>query len=375
MKSIGSKLSVVATLLFLVGLFASTGPLSATASAQVSGTQVTWLIGEKAIPSMQTRTWHGVTTLSVLASLPAPIIILTAQPDDNGIMNECATGHPTVYETGAPAGQWGFSKVHYMYRYTAECQLAIDLAATKVGPDAHGAIPGWVDWIMYDNEICTLPGTPINEQEAPPTYYLLAAGLAHANNLKFMATAGLHKAPSGTTSQCTSGSTNDASDIWPTAAATPYPSTGWDAVDFQLQTGIADATTMLSGEQTQASNLEGMTLASGFFEVEGIGDLGHYYIADNDTKYFGPIDRGTQEVAIQSFLTSAVNQTGGLGVGAFWGNYGAHPQAMEGAGNCTDPTSGVCPMPDMYDQYADIIVDTYLSMWATPTGTYPQSPF
>src|ERR1700729_3770983 len=148
MKSIGSKLSVVATLLFLVGLFASAGPLSATASAQVSGTQVTWLIGEKAIPSMQTRTWHGVTTLSVLASLPAPIIILTAQPDDNGIMNECATGHPTVYETGAPAGQWGFSKVHYMYRYTAECQLAIDLAATKVGPDAHGAIPGWVDWIM-----------------------------------------------------------------------------------------------------------------------------------------------------------------------------------------------------------------------------------
>jgi hypothetical protein len=48
MKSIGSKLSVVATLLFLVGLFASAGPLSATASAQVSGTQVTWLIGEKA---------------------------------------------------------------------------------------------------------------------------------------------------------------------------------------------------------------------------------------------------------------------------------------------------------------------------------------
>ena len=102
--------------------------------------------------------------------------------------------------------------------WNAQYMIRFASFATMASQFASNSIPGYVTWIMYDNEPNASPTTPANELANPPLYYQMAAALVHGAGLKFFATAGL----SGTTSQ------NDAMH----SQAALY-----DAYDIQSQTG------------------------------------------------------------------------------------------------------------------------------------------
>jgi hypothetical protein len=348
-------------------------------SPRAPAVAVIWIIGTEGVEPLDEA---GVGQVFASAAQPRPQILLDTRASDSGVFNACGTDDASTQATAFPASPPpGWDGGIYVYRYTAECQLERDLKAP--GPDGgHGAIPGWITWVMYDNELCTEPPTPVDEQADPPYYYPRAANAAHDAGLKFYATAGLHRRlPGDSGIECSKEDPSylkqpDAairvSQLWATAYL-------WDGVDFQVQTGINDPDAMVGNtkEQLRSARVGGLpTLA---IVAAGIGDLGCFSIAPGDAgQVCGPVDPGTEEEAVRELLDA--------GVQAFWGNYGPHPKGTgtpNGTGNCTDPNSdsGMYALGDPYRPcafieqanygiFAQVIEDIAAGVAAPALGPY-----
>jgi len=192
----------------------------------------------------------------------------------------------------------------YMVRFASYATMASQFSAN--------AIPGYVTWIMYDNEPNASPTTPANELADPPLYYQMAATLVHGAGLKFFATAGL----SGTSAQ---------------NATLQSQAAMYDAYDVQSQTG---ETTVSSFDQSIQSTADKfLAYHTSMIITAGYGDYANQQLLTASQ--------------IDPYLASFPSNV------AAWANFGPHTP------------SGLPSIPAHYDYFVQTLQD---SLSETPSA-------